>query len=447
MRVLVILLPGPKARNKTLRGHLKHITENEIARFATQCILCQPDSKAGKSGLEVAQRKLNNLMLKVCSKLPRTVSTDGPHGAAHTVCLQSPHHLLGADTMVIGADVAHHVVGVSVAGVVASRDQSFVSHFSESRAQRPIDHEGSKTRRRKSEERIVELNIMVQKLLQHWKDANGRLPGRIFFYRDGVSDGQFQQVLTMELNLLADAFSKFPGGYNPPMAYIVGQKRHPTRFWQDLTPGDCDDKEGKSTKGGKGNEAFGQGGKGGKYAPNRGQTGKGGKDNAAYGKGIRAGKALKAGKDVDGYELQLEPGTVVSEGIARPGHLNFFLVAHDGIKGTSVPCHYHVLHLDPRLKAGIDDIERITFDLCHLYSRADKPVSYATPTYLADHLCERGKDYLEAKFGGAAEKTSAASSDPDEEEIGNRIAWFNMQRQKHHRDDQAGQLQGLNYFC
>ena len=86
---------------------------------------------------------------------------------------------------------------------------------------------------------------------------------------------------------------------------------------------------------------------------------------------------------------------MAAEGIATPGHLNFFLVAHQGLKGTSVPCHYHVLHLDERLRLGVDDIERLTYDLCHVYSRADKTVSYAPPAYFADHLCENGKLYLE----------------------------------------------------
>lgn len=88
-----------------------------------------------------------------------------------------------------------------------------------------------------------------------------------------------------------------------------------------------------------------------------------------------------------------------------------------GIEGTSVPCHYHVLHLDKRLikrGIGVDDLEawqwnvgvsgwdgdlfpqtlpifpsqeNITFQLCHMYSRADKSVGYATPAYMADHAC------------------------------------------------------------
>ena len=37
-------------------------------------------------------------------------------------------------------------------------------------------------------------------------------------------------------------------------------------------------------------------------------------------------------------------GTVADEGIADPGGFNFYLVAHEGIKGTSIPTHYTVLH-------------------------------------------------------------------------------------------------------
>ena len=108
-------------------------------------------------------------------------------------------------------------------------------------------------------------------------------------------------------------------------------------------------------------------------------------------KGDQSKKGAKSGESPQ----RLPASTVAAEGIATPGHLNFFLVAHQRLKGTSVPCHYHVLHLDERLVLGVDDIERLTYDLCHLYSRADKTVSYAPPAYFADHLCENGKLYLE----------------------------------------------------
>lgn len=125
--------------------------------------------------MEAGQQKLNNVMLKVCTKLPKKLTSNGPEGAAHNVCLQSPHRLLGSSTMVVGADVTHNVVGVSVAGVVASRDSSFVTYFSEVRAQTPFALEGLKTRQRKSEERILDLKSMMEKLLRRWSDANGLL--------------------------------------------------------------------------------------------------------------------------------------------------------------------------------------------------------------------------------------------------------------------------------
>jgi hypothetical protein len=31
--------------------------------------------------------------------------------------------------------------------------------------------------------------------------------------------------------------------------------------------------------------------------------------------------------------------------------------------------------------------EQITYQLCHMYSRANKSVGYATPAYMADHAC------------------------------------------------------------
>jgi eukaryotic translation initiation factor 2C len=429
LRMLVILLPDDSQETKALYGHLKSISENEIRSFGTQCIQCKP--KGGKNqmtGLQAGQQKLNNVMLKICSKLPEKMTSNVPQGAAHNVCLREPHPLLQAEagTVVIGADVTHNVVGVSVAGVVASRDTSFMTYFSEVRAQRPFDLEGSKTRRRKSEERILDLKDMIQKLLRRWQAANNCLPKVILYYRDGVSDGQFQQVLKMEMNQLVQAFHEFKGGkYSPQLAIIVGQKRHQTRFFRDV-PGE---------------EQVGKG----KDAAKKGNSSKGGKGDGAHGKG---GKSGKGGK---GDDVQVEPGTVVGEGIAQPGHLNFFLVAHQGIKGTSVPCHYHVLHLDARLlkKISIDDIESITFQLSHLYSRADKAVSYAAPTYLADHLCERGKLYLETKFAGSYDQWSLSGDSEEQlrQQIHERVEWFNVELQKGHEGQQAGHLQGLNYFC
>ena len=45
---------------------------------------------------------------------------------------------------------------------------------------------------------------------------------------------------------------------------------------------------------------------------------------------------------------------------------DFYMCSHYGLKGTSKPTHYHVIVDDVGLKA--DEIQRFTFDLCHMYA-------------------------------------------------------------------------------
>ncbi|CAK9040984.1 unnamed protein product [Durusdinium trenchii] len=402
LKLLVVLLDDSESMTDHLYKLTKLITETEMDHFVTQFI-------NSKKGIADAEKKLNNVILKVAPKLPLTVTTCR---AAHNVVLADPHRLLQKEeaTMIMGADVCHKVAGISVAAVVASQDTNFASYFHEIRGQSPYTLNELKVRSRQSEERIVDLAGMTHNLLQRWRRMNNDLPKTILYYRDGVSDGQFVNVLTRELNLLSEGFKRVSAKYDPQLIIIVGQKRHHHRFWME------------------------EGGKGG--------SGKG-KDDKGKGKG--------KGKDA----AQVPAGTVAGESIAQPSHLNFFLVSQEGIQGTSVPCHYHVLHMDKRLvQKGIkvDDLETITFQLCHMYSRADKSVGYATPAYMADHACERGRHYLEAHFGfGASDILSNLGSSVSEEKqekhlkelIEERTNWLNQCAQK----CADKKLNGLQLYC
>ena len=46
-------------------------------------------------------------------------------------------------------------------------------------------------------------------------------------------------------------------------------------------------------------------------------------------------------------------------GIAHPVFHDFYLMSHAGIKGTSRPAHYHVLHDEAAFSA--DDIQMLTY--------------------------------------------------------------------------------------
>jgi eukaryotic translation initiation factor 2C len=69
-------------------------------------------------------------------------------------------------------------------------------------------------------------------------------------------------------------------------------------------------------------------------------------------------------------------------------------VPHYALKGTARPSHFWVLHNDARLTA--DDLQRFTFDLCHIYPRATKIVSRPAPVYLAHLAAYQAQYYTSA---------------------------------------------------
>lgn len=56
-------------------------------------------------------------------------------------------------------------------------------------------------------------------------------PERIVFYRDGVSRGQFNQVMTTKVAAIRKACETLDKDYMPTLTFIVVQKRHHARFF------------------------------------------------------------------------------------------------------------------------------------------------------------------------------------------------------------------------
>src|SRR4051812_24670686 len=105
--------------------------------------------------------------------------------------------------MVFGADVYHSGVNEqhmpSIASVCASMDAAatiYSGRYSMNKEPR--------------NETIEALDTMVIDLLKAFRSKNNRLPERIIFYRDGVSEGQFHKVMAVEVDMLRNAFR---GGY------------------------------------------------------------------------------------------------------------------------------------------------------------------------------------------------------------------------------------------
>lgn len=102
-------------------------------------------------------------------------------------------------------------------------------------------------------------------------------------------------------------------------------------------------------------------------------------------------------------------GTVVDKDIIHPFQYQFFMASHAAIQGVTKPTKYCVLINESKIKP--DDLQAITYgeiqecnnvpdfnklfilDLCHLFTRCNRSVSYPAPTYYAHLVAARGKQY------------------------------------------------------
>ncbi|AQK67377.1 argonaute1d [Zea mays] len=271
-------------------------------------------------------------------------------------------------TIIFGADVTHPHPGEdsspSIAAVVASQDWPEVTKYAglvsaQSHRQELIEDLYNVTH---DPQKGTVCGGMVRELLISFKKSTGQKPQRILFYRDGVSEGQFYQVLLHELDAIRKACASLEANYQPQVTFIVVQKRHHTRL----------------------------------FAHNHNDQ------NSVD----RSGNIL--------------PGTVVDSKICHPTEFDFFLCSHAGIKGTSRPAHYHVLWDENNFTA--DALQTLTNNLCYTYARCTRSVSIVPPAYYAHLAAFRARFYMEpdssdsgslasgARGGGAPSSSSTSRS-------------------------------------
>ena len=78
---------------------------------------------------------------------------------------------------------------------------------------------------------------------------------------------------------------------------------------------------------------------------------------------------------------QLSPGTIIHSDVVGADGNDWYMVSQKGLKGTARPTHYHILHND--VGTSPEELQRLTFELCHLYARATKIVSRPSVVYYA----------------------------------------------------------------
>jgi eukaryotic translation initiation factor 2C len=289
-----------------------------------------------------------NVMLKVNTKLGGTNHTlrsrlPGAPSSRQPTYQDPPASLswiFDKPCMLVGIDVSHAEAGSnrkSMAAVVASMNGQASQYVAQISAQ--------ETRL----EMVSQLEDIMKKHFDTFKSRNsGRMPEHVLVYRDGVADGQFEQVLQRELPAIRGA-AQLCGATEDSLkiSIVICQKGHHTRLVFEETPGTF---------------------------------------------------------------INPCPGLVVdsrggSSSISSASINEFYLNSHAAIQGTAKPCKYALIHDEIGFK--LSELELLTYWTCYLYARCNKSVSYATPAYYAHWASKRAR-YL--VVGGASEEDLVAIS-------------------------------------
>jgi eukaryotic translation initiation factor 2C len=241
---------------------------------------------------------------------------------------------LDPQTILFGIDVTHPSPGSSES---APSIAGVVASVDATFSQYPASMRTQEGRK----EMVTHLEEMIIERLKLWQERNhNKLPNKVIVYRDGVSEGQYRIVIEQEYPSFKKAFDKLYGAEknHPKISIVVVGKRHHTRFYPTQ-------------------EA-----------------------------------------DTDGRTGNPKPGTIVDRGVTGEKLFDFFLLAHQGLQGTSKPAHYVVLK--DEIKLGADQLQNLTHSLCYTFARATRSVSLCPPAYYADLLCERGRSYLHGVLKG-----------------------------------------------
>lgn len=175
----------------------------------------------------------------------------------------------------------------------------------------------------------------------------GQKPERILVYRDGVSEGQFANVLKTEVASLRAGCRRLEVNYKPDITFVVVQKRHHARFFP-----------------------------------------------------LSAAAADRSGN--------CHPGTCVDTTIVHPFEFDFYIQSHASLLGTSRPTHYQVLQDDHKFTA--DELQALTYNLCHLYARATRAVSVVPAAYYAHLVAARARFHAKGEHFSDTMSTETAET-------------------------------------
>ncbi|KAI0074057.1 Piwi-domain-containing protein [Panus rudis PR-1116 ss-1] len=337
----LIVLPSSAATVKQQVKHFLTVTRS----IPTQCIRGGKwNSRKNMSSDNALDQYCNNLALKINVKLG---------GVNSTVPLLNKYLI---NTMVVGCDVSHPAPGErgkpSIASLVASVNETASYYTSQVSLQEP------------RVEIISNLDKMLQVAINDYRQFVTKGDNRPFalnhviVFRDGVSEGEHQQVQEQEVQMIDKLLMDFSKTFKQPrvaLTYLIVTKRHHVRFFPQHIL------------------------------------------NAASTSGNQAANE------------NCGAGLVIDDNIVQNKNHDFFLLSHQGLIGTSRPAHYFVLRND--MNASISALENVAYYLCHVYASATRSVSIPAPVYYADLACANANYHFNKAEADRLQEASTVNSD------------------------------------
>lgn len=358
------------------RATIKHWGD-VVCGVITQCVRANKLEGLKSSGQ--ASQYWNNVVLKVNPRLGGENSTLSGSPAYQAVTT-------AAVTMIVGVDVGHPSPGVrkpSVASLVYNTNPTATIYNAITALQDPRT------------EVIADLFRMMCAAMNDVHAAARKPIQRIIFYRDGVSEGEYETIRQAEIADIKRAIDEVwattgpiqemakqgKEPRKPTLTFIVVGKRHHTLL----------------------------------FPSNPSQGDKTGNCPA---------------------------GVVVSEGITEPTIPNFYLLSHSAIMGTSRSSHYIVLHNEV-FPGDTKILEELSYALCHVYAKATRSVSIPAPVYYADKVCIRDGFHFAPNVQDRLEASDAGSMANGG---GNGPAPLNVEAWKKEFKDPHKNIRGSMYF-
>ena len=233
-------------------------------------------------------------------------------------------------TMVLGLDVFHSGAGESA--------RSIAAYVASMNGQCTAYHTALREHKNVGDEKLVDLEEVLEKQLHAYCATNGRMPHRLVVFRDGIAHTAFAAIGDPEIGSIRRVFEKLR--IAPALLFLVVQKRNLTRLFKRET-------------------AHGQ-----QYYAN-----------------VAPGTAVDVERDANFWLV----AHYALQGTARVPSYHVLCNEPNPNAGFAAP------------KLEMDEIVQLTFDLCHGHFKCNRSVSVPAPVYFADLAAGRAANLYGAE--------------------------------------------------